>query len=144
VVELFHDVIIVLGLFALGWKFLPINMEIDQAFIAAILTVVGYSINDTVIIFDRIRENLGLHHHRMTEKLLNESLSETLSRTLNTSFTTLIVLISIFIFGGETIRGFVFAILVGIFVGTYSSLFIAAPITYDTLKKSQGADVPTA
>jgi SecD/SecF fusion protein len=144
VTALFHDVIIVLGLFALGWKFLPINMEIDQAFIAAILTVVGYSINDTVIIFDRIRENLGLHHHRMTEKLLNESLSETLSRTINTSFTTLIVLLSIFIFGGETIRGFVFAILVGIFVGTYSSLFVAAPITYDTLKKSQGADVPTA
>jgi len=144
VVALFHDVVLVLGLFALGWRFLPINMEIDQAFIAAILTVVGYSINDTVIIFDRIRENLGLHNHRMSVKLLNESLSDTISRTLNTSFTTLIVLIAIFIFGGESIRGFVFAILVGIFVGTYSSIFVAAPITYDTLKKSQNSDTPIA
>ncbi len=135
VVAVLHDVIIVLGLFALGWKFLPINMEVDQAFIAAILTVVGYSINDTVIIFDRIRENLQTN--ALSKQLLNRSLSETLSRTINTSLTTLIVLLTIFIFGGDTIRGFVFAILVGIIVGTYSSLFVATPVMYDTTKKSE-------
>lgn len=137
VAAVFHDVILVLGLFALGWKFLPINMEVDQAFIAAILTVIGYSLNDTVIIFDRIRENLGLRHNNLSKDLINSSLSSTLSRTINTSMTTLIVLFTIFLFGGETIRGFVFAILVGIIVGTYSSLFIATPIMYDTTKKAK-------
>lgn len=137
VAAVFHDVILVLGLFAFGWKFLPINMEVDQAFIAAILTVIGYSLNDTVIIFDRIRENLGMNDNKLSKGLINTSLSSTLSRTINTSFTTLIVLLTIFIFGGETIRGFIFAILVGIIVGTYSSLFVASPIMYDTLKKSE-------
>lgn len=131
-----HDAIIVMGIFSMFWKVLPFNMEIDQAFIAAILTVIGYSLNDTVIVYDRMREFIndkvsGTFLH----DIVNSALNTTLSRTLNTSFTTLIVLIAIFILGGETIRGFVFAILVGISVGTYSSLFIASPITYDTLRK---------
>jgi SecD/SecF fusion protein len=131
----FHDVIIVLGVFSLCWKYLPFNMEIDQAFIAAILTVIGYSLNDTVIVFDRVREYLGNHEGGTFNQLVNKALNTTLSRTINTSLTTLIVLFAIFILGGETIRGFVFAILIGILVGTYSSLFIATPIMADTINK---------
>jgi SecD/SecF fusion protein len=136
VVAVAHDAIIVMGVFSLFWKILPFNMEIDQAFIAAILTVIGYSLNDTVIVYDRMRDYIRekISNDRLHD-VVNSALNTTLSRTLNTSFTTLIVLIAIFILGGETIRGFVFAILVGIFVGTYSSLFIATPITYDTLRK---------
>jgi SecD/SecF fusion protein len=132
----FHDVIIVLGVFSLCWKYLPFNMEIDQAFIAAILTVIGYSLNDTVIVFDRVREYLGNHEGGTFNQLVNKALNTTLSRTINTSLTTLIVLFAIFILGGETIRGFVFAILIGILVGTYSSLFIATPIMADTINKN--------
>lgn len=132
-----HDVIIVLGIFSFGYSFLPFNMEIDQAFIAAILTVVGYSLNDTVIIFDRVREFLNYNSTKDFKGLVNKALNSTLSRTINTSATTLVVLLAIFIFGGETIRGFVFAILVGILVGTYSSLFIAAPVLNDTLSKEE-------
>lgn len=132
----FHDVIIVLGIFSLCWKYLPFNMEIDQAFIAAILTVIGYSLNDTVIVFDRVREYLGNHEGGTFNQLVNKALNTTLSRTINTSLTTLIVLFAIFILGGETIRGFVFAILIGILVGTYSSLFIATPIMADTINKN--------
>lgn len=132
-----HDVIIVLGIFSFGYSFLPFNMEIDQAFIAAILTVVGYSLNDTVIIFDRVREFLNYNSTKDFKGLVNKALNSTLSRTINTSATTLVVLLAIFIFGGETIRGFVFAILVGILVGTYSSLFIATPVLNDTLSKEE-------
>ena len=136
VIAVFHDVIIVLGIYSFGYKFLPFNMEIDQAFIAAILTVIGYSLNDTVIIFDRVREFLAEKTHGTFNQVVNEALNTTIGRTFNTSFTTLIVLLSIFILGGETIRGFVFAILIGILVGTYSSLFIATPIMADTINKN--------
>jgi len=137
VVAVLHDVIIVLGLFSLLYKVLPFNMEIDQAFIAAILTVIGYSLNDTVIVFDRVREFLANKTTGTFNDVVNKALNTTVSRTLNTSLTTLIVLFAIFILGGETIRGFVFAILVGILVGTYSSLFIATPIMADTINKKE-------
>ncbi|MDO5106313.1 protein translocase subunit SecDF [Capnocytophaga sp.] len=134
-----HDVILVLGVFSLTYNFMPFNMEIDQAFIAAILTVVGYSLNDTVIIYDRIREYMN--EPNWTKEKINTALNSTLSRTLNTSLTTLAVLVTIFIFGGETLRGFMFAMIVGVVVGTYSSIFIAAPMIYDTLdKKMKKAD----
>lgn len=137
VAAVFHDVIIVLGIYSIGYQFLPFNMEIDQAFIAAILTVIGYSLNDTVIIFDRVREYLGDKKEGTFKDVVNGALNTTVGRTFNTSFTTMIVLLSIFIMGGETIRGFVFAILVGIIVGTYSSLFIATPIMADTIDKEE-------
>ncbi|HRZ31496.1 MAG TPA: protein translocase subunit SecDF [Flavobacterium sp.] len=137
VLAVFHDVIIVLGVYSLFWKVLPFNMEIDQAFIAAILTVIGYSLNDTVIVFDRVREYLGKDVKGTFNDVVNKALNTTLSRTVNTSLTTLIVLFAIFILGGETIRGFVFAILVGILVGTYSSLFIATPVMADTINKQE-------
>ena len=137
VLAVFHDVIIVLGIYSFCYKFMPFNMEIDQAFIAAILTVIGYSLNDTVIVFDRVREFLSEHTKGTFNEVVNKSLNTTLSRTMNTSFTTIIVLLAIFILGGETIRGFVFAILVGIVVGTYSSLFIATPIMADTINKKE-------
>ena len=133
VLAVFHDVFIVLGVFSLFYKFLPFDMEIDQAFIAAILTVIGYSLNDTVIVFDRVREYLNEHTTWDFEKVVDVSLSSTLGRTLNTSSTTLVVLLAIFIFGGDSLRGFMFALIVGIVVGTYSSLFIATPIMYDTM-----------
>lgn len=135
VTAVFHDVIIVLGIYSLFYKFMPFNMEIDQAFIAAILTVIGYSLNDTVIVFDRVREFLAEQTSGTFNDVVNRGLNTTIGRTFNTSFTTMIVLLSIFILGGETIRGFVFAILVGILVGTYSSLFIATPIMADTINK---------
>ncbi len=135
VAAVFHDVLIVLGIFSLTYKFMPFNMEINQAFIAAILTVIGYSLNDTVVVFDRIREFFNEHTNWKFDRVVNESLSSTLSRTLNTSLTTLVVLLAIFIFGGDSIRGFMFALIVGVIVGTYSSLFIATPIMYDTVSK---------
>lgn len=134
VAAVFHDVIIVLGIFSLTYKIMPFNMEIDQAFIAAILTVIGYSLNDTVIIFDRIREVIAEKGWKGGNNV-NYALNSTLGRTLNTSMTTLVVLITIFIFGGESLRGFMFAMIIGIGVGTYSSLFIASPIMFDTLSK---------
>jgi SecD/SecF fusion protein len=115
-------------------------MEIDQAFIAAILTVIGYSLNDTVVVFDRIREFFNEHTTWDFDKVINASLSSTLSRTLNTSLTTLVVLLAIFIFGGDSIRGFMFALIVGVVVGTYSSLFIATPIMYDSVKRAGATD----
>ena len=133
VIALFHDSLITIGMFSLFYNVMPFSMEIDQAFIAAILTIIGYSINDTVIIFDRIRENTGLYPKHSLKKNINEGLNSTLARTINTSGTTLIVLLVIFIFGGEVIRGFVFALLIGVMVGTYSSLFTASPIAYDLL-----------
>lgn len=135
IVALAHDTIIVLGIFSLFSGLLPFSLEIDQAFIAAILTVLGYSINDTVVIFDRIREFIGLYPKRSTEINTNNALNSTLRRTFSTSLSTFLVLLAIFIFGGETIRGFTFALLIGVVVGTYSSLLIATPITFDTRKR---------
>src|SRR5690606_8462672 len=137
VVAALHDVIVILGLFAALHGILPFNLEIDQAFIAAILTVIGYSINDSVIIFDRIREYLGLYPKMPFAELINKSTNNTLSRTLNTSISMFLVVIIIFIFGGETIKGFMFAMLIGVIVGTYSSIYIASQIMYDLTKKRE-------
>ncbi|MGA9239533.1 protein translocase subunit SecF, partial [Robiginitalea sp.] len=134
VAAVFHDVLIVLGVFSATSALMPFSMEIDQAFIAAILTVIGYSLNDTVVVFDRIREIINEKGWRAGENV-NLALNSTLSRTLTTSLTTLVVLLSIFIFGGETLRGFMFAMIVGVIVGTYSSLFIATPVMFDTLSR---------
>lgn len=134
VAALFHDAIIVLGVFSLFYKWAPFNMEINQDFIAAILTVLGYSINDTVIVFDRIREYLRERKAPSLARLFDDSISSTLGRTFNTSMTTIIVIIAIFIFGGESLRGFMFALLIGIGFGTYSSIFIASALAYDALK----------
>jgi SecD/SecF fusion protein len=135
-IALFHDVLIILSMFSIFYNILPFSMEIDQAFIAAILTVIGYSINDTVVVFDRIREYLGMVTNRKEVKdVINDALNSTLSRTFNTSITIFVVLLAIFLFGGEVIRGFSFALLVGIVVGTYSSLCIATPIVVDFMKK---------
>jgi SecD/SecF fusion protein len=133
-VAMFHDVLVVLGLFSLLYNFVPFSMEIDQAFIAAILTVVGYSINDTVVVFDRIREYTTLHKRADQNEVVNNALNSTLSRTLNTSFSTFLVLLTIFIFGGESIKGFSFALMVGVLVGTYSSVCIATPSVVDLTK----------
>ncbi len=135
VVALTHDTLFIFGLFSLLQNIMPFSMEIDQSFIAAILTVIGYSINDKVVIFDRIRENVGLHPKAEIRGTINSALNSTLSRTFSTSMSTLVVLIVIFFFGGETIRGFIFAMLIGVIVGTYSSWFIATPVAYLCLKK---------
>jgi SecD/SecF fusion protein len=135
IVSLAHDVLVVIGIFALFHGIMPFSMEIDQSFIAAILTVVGYSINDTVVVYDRIREHRHLYSKRGDYEVINGAMNRTLSRTMNTSFTTLIVIFALFLFGGEVIRGFVFALLVGIGVGTYSSVFVATPVVFDTIKK---------
>lgn len=136
VTAVFHDVLVVLGIFSLTYSFMPFNMEINQAFIAAVLTVIGYSLNDTVVVFDRIREFRLINKSWEFTKTVNGALNSTLSRTLNTSFTTLVVLLAIFLFGGESIRGFMFALIIGVLVGTYSSVFIATPVMFDTLRKS--------
>ena len=136
VTAVFHDVLVVLGIFSLTYSFMPFNMEINQAFIAAVLTVIGYSLNDTVVVFDRIREFRLINKSWEFTRTVNGALNSTLSRTLNTSFTTLVVLLSIFLFGGESIRGFMFALIIGVIVGTYSSVFIATPVMFDTLRKS--------
>jgi len=135
VMAVFHDVLIVLSIFSIFYKILPFDMEIGQSFIAAILTVVGYSLNDTVVIFDRIREFANKHASWPFNRTVNKALSSTLGRTVNTSLTTLIVLLAIFLFGGDSIKGFMFALIIGVIVGTYSSLFIASPIMYDTTVK---------
>ncbi|MFI3279741.1 MAG: protein translocase subunit SecDF [Rikenellaceae bacterium] len=133
---LIHDTFIVIGLFSILYGWMPFNLEINQAFIAAILTIIGYSINDTVIIFDRIREYIGLYPKHTLKDNINGAINSTMARTLNTSGTTFITLLSIFIFGGETIRGFVFALIIGVIVGTYSSLFIATPVAFDMMEKA--------
>jgi len=138
-VALIHDVLIILGIFSLFYNIMPFSMEIDQAFIAAILTVVGYSINDTVVVYDRVREYIGLYPKRDRFQIINTALNSTLSRTFSTSLSTFVVLLTIFIFGGEVIRGFIFALLIGVVVGTYSSLFIASPVVYDTVHKNLAA-----
>ncbi|MEE2700403.1 MAG: protein translocase subunit SecDF [Bacteroidota bacterium] len=135
VAAVFHDVLIVLSIFSVFYGIMPFSLEIDQAFIAAILTIIGYSLNDTVVVFDRVREYMGMHKKREIETVMNNALNSTLSRTINTSMTTFFVLLVIFIFGGEVIRGFMFALMVGVLVGTYSSLFVASPIMLDTLKR---------
>ena len=137
VIAVFHDVLIVLGIFSILYKFMPFDMEIGQSFIAAILTVVGYSLNDTVVIFDRIREFAGIHTKWAYSEVVDKALSSTLGRTINTSLTTLLVMLAIFTFGGDSIRGFMFALIIGVVVGTYSSLFVATPIMYDTSKRQE-------
>ena len=136
VIAVFHDVLIVLSIFSIFYGILPFSLEIDQAFIAAILTIIGYSLNDTVVVFDRIREHMAIYRKKEFNELVNNALNSTLSRTINTSLTTFFVLLIIFVFGGEVIRGFMFALMVGVLIGTYSSLFVASPIMLDALKKS--------
>ncbi|MFM9052115.1 MAG: protein translocase subunit SecD, partial [Bacteroidota bacterium] len=139
VAALLHDALAVLAFFAIFNGVLPFSLEIDQAFIAAILTVMGYSMTDTVVVFDRIREFVGVHHHANDQKkVINDALNSTLSRTINTSLTIFFVLLAIFIFGGEVIRGFTFALLIGIVIGTYSSICIATPIVIDFQKLGKG------
>ena len=137
VVAVFHDVLIVLSIFSIFYGILPFSLEIDQAFIAAILTIIGYSLNDTVVVFDRVREYMNDNKKKGVHELINGALNSTLSRTINTSLTTFCVLLIIFIFGGEVIRGFMFALMVGVVVGTYSSLFVASPIMLYTIKKKE-------
>jgi SecD/SecF fusion protein len=137
VAAVFHDVLIVLSIFSLFYGVLPFSLEIDQAFIAALLTIIGYSLNDTVVVFDRIREHMNLYKKKELNSLVNNALNSTLSRTVNTSLTTFFVLLVIFLFGGEVIRGFMFALMVGVIVGTYSSLFVASPLMVDTIKKTE-------
>ncbi|WP_314244004.1 protein translocase subunit SecD [Empedobacter tilapiae] len=137
IIALAHDVIIVLGVFSLLKGIMPFNMEIDQAFIAAILTVIGYSMNDSIIILDRIRENLTVEKKHNLYDIINISTSETLSRTINTSLSTFLIVLIIFAFGGESIKGFMFAKLIGIVIGTFSSIFVASPLLYDFTKKGQ-------
>ena len=144
-VALALDALVVIGFYSVLWGWVPMSLEIDQTFIGAILTVIGYSINDKVVVFDRIRENIGLYGKRDRQQLFNDSLNQTLARTINTSVTTLIVLLAIFILGGDSIRSFSFAMILGVIFGTLSSLFIAAPVAYITLArtiKEEGEPVP--
>ncbi|MFW5804950.1 MAG: protein translocase subunit SecDF [Bacteroidales bacterium] len=135
IAALMHDVLFILGFFSLFYTIMPFSLEIDQAFIAAILTVVGYSINDTVVVFDRIREYMKIYPKRENGVNINNALNSTISRTFSTSLSTFFVLFTIFIFGGEVIRGFVFALLLGIIIGTYSSLFVATPVAFEMMKE---------
>ncbi len=135
IVGLAHNTIVVLGIFSLFGHVMPFSMEIDQSFIAAILTIVGYSINDVVVVFDRIREYLRLYPKRELAQTTDAALNSTLRRTFSTSLSTIVVLVAIFIFGGASIRGFIFALLLGVIIGTYSTLFVATPIAYDLQKK---------
>ena len=135
-VALAHNAFLVIGIFSMLYHVMPFNLEVNQAFIAAILTIIGYSINDTVVIFDRIREFIALYPKREIKDNINNAICSTLSRTMNTSGTTLVTLLAIFILGGENLRGFVFALLLGIIIGTYSSVFVATPIAYDILSRS--------
>ncbi len=141
IVSVAHDVVFVLGMYSLLYKFMPFHMEIDQHFIAAILTVIGYSMNDTVIVFDRVREFIGGKTKGDFNQIVNDSVNTTLSRTINTSLTLIMVLFIMFIFGGDSIRGFIFAMLVGIIVGTYSSLFLATPVLVDTMPKKDKEEI---
>ncbi|MBR0181455.1 MAG: protein translocase subunit SecDF [Prevotella sp.] len=136
VVALALDALLVIGVYSICWGWVPMSLEIDQVFIGAILTVIGYSINDKVVVFDRIRENIGLYGKRDRQQLFNDSLNQTLARTINTSVTTLIVLLAIFILGGDSIRSFSFAMILGVVFGTLSSLFIAAPTAYITMGRT--------
>ena len=145
-VALALDALVVIGFYSVLWGWVPMSLEIDQTFIGAILTVIGYSINDKVVVFDRIRENIGLYGKRDRQQLFNDSLNQTLARTINTSVTTLIVLLAIFILGGDSIRSFSFAMILGVIFGTLSSLFIAAPVAYLTLGRTikEEGEIPAA
>ena len=148
IVALAFDTLIVIGFFSALWGIVPFSLEIDQTFIGAILTVIGYSINDKVVVFDRVRENLRLFKKRDLQTLFNDSLNQTLARTINTSVSTLIVLLCIFIFGGASIRSFAFAMILGVIFGTLSSIFIAAPTAYLTMgrkiKEEEAAEATPA
>ena len=137
IIALFHDVIMVLGLFSIFHGILPFSLEIDQIFIAAILTIIGYSMNDTVIVFDRIREYLREQKDKDMKDVINDAINHTMSRTIMTSFTVFLVVMILFLFGGEVTRGFAFAMLVGVITGTYSSIFIAMPVLYDLRDKKE-------
>ena len=134
------NALFIIGLFSMLYGFVPFNLEVNQAFIAAILTIIGYAINDTVVVFDRIREYLGMYPKRNLKENVNNAINSTLSRTINTSGTTLVTLLAIFFFGGETIRGFIFALTVGVIVGTVATIFIATPIAYDLMSKRAKLD----
>ena len=144
IVALALDALVVIGFYSLLYKIVPMSLEIDQTFIGAILTVIGYSINDKVVVFDRIRENIGLYGKRDRKTIFNDSLNQTLARTINTSVTTLIVLLTIFFLGGDSIRSFAFAMILGVVFGTLSSIFIAAPTAYLTMSKKDRKEVETA
>jgi SecD/SecF fusion protein len=137
VMSLLHDTLLVIGVYSIFWGIMPFSMEIDQAFIAAILTVIGFSVNDTVIVFDRLREYIPLYRKRPLKEVLNMAINSTLSRTINTTLTVILTIVAMFIFGGEVIRGFMFALLVGIGTGVYSSVFVATAIMYDTTPKKE-------
>ena len=134
-VALVFDTLLILGMYSICWGWVPFSLEVDQTFIGAVLTAIGYSINDKVVVFDRMRENLGLHPTRDTRRLFNDSLNSTLCRTIMTSVTTLLVLLCIFFLGGDSIRSFAFAMILGVIFGTLSSIFLAAPIAYATLRR---------
>ncbi len=138
IVALFHDVVITLGIFSLLQGIVPFSLQIDQTIIAAFLTIVGYSINDTVVVFDRIRENANIFKTEAYGSVVNRSINSTLSRTLITSGTTLLVVAVLFIFGGEVLRGFAFALLIGIGIGTYSSVFVASPVVLELRERGIG------
>jgi SecD/SecF fusion protein len=144
VMSLFHDVLLVIGVYSLLWGFMPFTMEIDQAFIAAILTVIGFSINDTVIVFDRLREYLPIYRKRPVKEVLNMAINSTLSRTINTTLTVMLTIFAMFFFGGAVIRGFMFALMVGIGTGVYSSVFVATALMYDTSPKGNVEEEPKA
>ena len=135
------NALLIIGIFSMFYGLLPFNLEVNQAFIAAILTIIGYAINDTVVVFDRIREYLGLYPKRNLKETVNNAINSTLSRTINTSGTTLVTLLAIFFFGGETIRGFIFALIIGVVVGTAATIFLATPIAYDLMTKRAKTDV---
>lgn len=134
------NALLIIGIFSMFYGILPFNLEVNQAFIAAILTIIGYAINDTVVVFDRIREYLGLYPKRKLKENVNNAINSTLSRTINTSGTTLVTLLAIFFFGGETIRGFIFALIIGVVVGTIATIFVATPIAYDLMAKRAKID----
>ena len=142
IMSLFHDVLLVIGVYSIFWGLMPFSMEIDQAFIAAILTVIGFSVNDTVIVFDRLREYIPLYRKRPMKEVLNMAINSTLSRTINTTLTVILTIVAMFIFGGAVIRGFMFALLVGIGTGVYSSVFVATALMYDTTPKGSADEDP--
>lgn len=140
VVALFHDTIIVIGVYSILYGIVPFSLEIGQTFVAAILTIIGYSINDTVVVFDRIREFTREYPKRQTRMLFNQGINSTISRTINTSMTTFVTLLIMFIFGADSIKGFVFSMAIGVIIGTYSSLFVASPVSYALMKKNEGEE----
>ena len=140
VMSLAHDTLLVIGVYSIFWGLMPFSMEIDQAFIAAILTVIGFSVNDTVIVFDRLREYIPLYRKRPLKEVLNMAINSTLSRTINTTLTVILTIVAMFIFGGAVIRGFMFALMVGIGTGVYSSVFVATALMYDTSPKGNAEE----